>query len=1094
MTPLRRRSHATPSAALTLLAGAALAAAVVPRSVTSSSNQQVIGRAEKIRSESLRHASPRVPHFLVLAPDDDSLPYALKKVLPAVLVAVAKTQLDVVVHYYDTKCSSTNGPLSVFDYYISGQVDVFFGPSCPYVLAPVIRYASEWGLPLLTAAGQNEHFDTKSIYYRLLTRMNGSFSSLGQVFVEVMRQFDWTVVALLFHQFRDNSKGHTDCYFSLSSVFTALGKNATHHSFDENEDFGDIRLMLTKISQKARIILMCASPDTIREIMLAALELNMVGSGEYVFFSVELFTSRNDSRKPWFRKGDPEAKNALAQKAYEALLTVIARTPETEDFINFSEEVKKLALEKFNFSFGSEEVNNFVAAFHEAVILYSIALNETLSEGGSIINGSEITRRMWNRTFTGITGTVRINENGDRDADYSILDMDPVTKEFQVVANYFGVNKSFSDVPGRSIHWPGGKRVPPPDTPRCGFDGSKCPDEELPKYAIVSGVLSGLVVILCVVFFFIYRHFKLEAELASMTWKIRWEEISSSPPGHFKKFGSRMSLTRASLASSNSSEAMFFGDRRQVFIGTGFYKGMVVAIRPFNKLKLEITRSLLMELKNMKDLQHDHIVRFLGICEEPPHCCLVTEYCPRGSLQDILENDEIKLDWMFRYSLMHDIVKGMAYLHNSVIHSHGNLKSSNCVVDSRFVLKITDFGLHSLRSSDTNENHDSYAFWRRMLWTAPELQRRCEPLAAGTQKGDVYSFAIIAHEIVLRQGPFYLGPVQLCPKEIVANVQMSHKVPFRPLLEDDCCSEELAQMIRKCWAEDPAERPDFHTLKPLIRRLNKERQGVNILDNLLSRMEQYANNLEKLVEERTASYLEEKRKAEDLLYQLLPRSVASQLIKGQSVTAESYDNVTIYFSDIVGFTSLSAQSTPMQVVDLLNDLYTCFDSIIENYDVYKVETIGDAYMVASGLPVRNGMLHAREIARMSLALLRTVRTFSIRHRPQEQLKLRIGIHTGPCAAGIVGLKMPRYCLFGDTVNTASRMESNGLPLKIHVSPATKEALDRFKTFRLDLRGDVELKGKGTMTTYWLLEEVDQGVVTTTKAIAESGEHPKETKV
>ncbi|KAJ8965864.1 hypothetical protein NQ314_003866 [Rhamnusium bicolor] len=110
----------------------------------------------------------------------------------------------------------------------------------------------------------------------------------------------------------------------------------------------------------------------------------------------------------------------------------------------------------------------------------------------------------------------------------------------------------------------------------------------------------------------------------------------------------------------------------------------------------------------------------------------------------------------------------------------------------------------------------------------------------------------------------------------------------------------------------------------------------NLLDNLLARMEQYANNLETLVEERTADYLEEKRKCEELLYQLLPKSVAQQLISGESVIAETFDSVTIYFSDIVGFTALSAQSTPLEVVDLLNDLYTCFDSIIENFDVYKV--------------------------------------------------------------------------------------------------------------------------------------------------------------
>jgi atrial natriuretic peptide receptor A len=204
-----------------------------------------------------------------------------------------------------------------------------------------------------------------------------------------------------------------------------------------------------------------------------------------------------------------------------------------------------------------------------------------------------------------------------------------------------------------------------------------------------------------------------------------------------------------------------------------------------------------------------------------------------------------------------------------------------------------------------------------------------------------------------------------------------------------------------------------------------KRISGNILDNLLARMEKYANNLEDLVKERTEACDNERKRAEKLLYRLLPPSVASQLMLGNEVKAESYDSVSIYFSDICGFTNLSANSTPMQVVHLLNILYTLFDSILEEFDVYKVETIGDAYMVVSGLPQRN-QHHACQIARMSLALLDNVKNFRIPHLPNKNLLLRIGLHTGPCVAGVVGLKMPRYCLFGDTVNTASRMESNGL--------------------------------------------------------------------
>ena len=136
-------------------------------------------------------------------------------------------------------------------------------------------------------------------------------------------------------------------------------------------------------------------------------------------------------------------------------------------------------------------------------------------------------------------------------------------------------------------------------------------------------------------------------------------------------------------------------------------------------------------------------------------------------------------------------------------------------------------------------------------------------------------------------------------------------------------------------------------------------------------------------------------------------------------------------------------------------------------------------MVVSGLPVRNGDRHAREIAKMSLTLLYAVRSFKIRHRPGEQLMLRIGIHSGSCVAGVVGMKMPRYCLFGDTVNTASRMESTGLrklftiffivfhfcffictALRIHVSESTKKLLDNTNEFELSLRGEIDVKGKG----------------------------------
>ncbi|KAJ2949259.1 hypothetical protein O0L34_g6212 [Tuta absoluta] len=238
---------------------------------------------------------------------------------------------------------------------------------------------------------------------------------------------------------------------------------------------------------------------------------------------------------------------------------------------------------------------------------------------------------------------------------------------------------------------------------------------------------------------------------------------------------------------------------------------------------------------------------------------------------------------------------------------------------------------------------------------------------------------------------------------------------------------------------------------------------IALVRNAVNTIQVYASSLS----EKARELEYEKELSDSLLYQMLPPSVAKQLKQTQQVPAEFFASVTVYFSDIVGFTAIAAVSTPYQVISFLNSVYKLFDERLECYDVYKIETIGDSYMVASGLPVRNGNRHATEIASMALELLEATAMCRLPHRPDQTLCMRSGIHTGPCVAGIVGSKMPRYCLFGDTINTASRMESTGEPMRIQISDDVKRSLDRSGLFVTSPRGMIDVKGKGEMMTHWL---------------------------
>ncbi|XP_030640212.1 atrial natriuretic peptide receptor 2-like [Chanos chanos] len=475
-------------------------------------------------------------------------------------------------------------------------------------------------------------------------------------------------------------------------------------------------------------------------------------------------------------------------------------------------------------------------------------------------------------------------------------------------------------------------------------------------------------------------------------------------------------------------------DFKPGFIQPAVYDGRTVAVKLIQKKHFTLTKTIRKEVKEVRELDHPNLSKFIGGSIEVPYVTIITEYCPKGSLSDVLLKEDIPINWGFRLSFATDIARGMAYLHQHKMF-HGRLHSRNCIIDDRWVCKISDYGLTTYRKEDYDTVNGTFHCEHLYSVILVEIATRCDIISVKTVKLDV----------------LWRPPLP----ELKAGKS-----------DTDCPDQgDYCELIKKCWSHNVTMRPTFEQVKKMLDKMNLHK--VSPVDMMMNLMEKYSKHLESIVAERTQDLLQEKQKTDRLLYSMLPKPVADDLRQGRTAEAQSYSNATVYFSDIVGFTQLSGSSTPHQVVDFLNKLYTTFDDIIDNYDVYKVETIGDAYMVVSGVPKENGINHAGEIASMALDLISVCHTFKIPHKPTTQLKIRAGIHSGPVVAGVVGTKMPRYCLFGDTVNTASRMESTSEALKIQCSGSTADLLHTLGGYVLTCRGSLNVKGKGEMTTWWL---------------------------
>ena len=264
------------------------------------------------------------------------------------------------------------------------------------------------------------------------------------------------------------------------------------------------------------------------------------------------------------------------------------------------------------------------------------------------------------------------------------------------------------------------------------------------------------------------------------------------------------------------------------------------------------------------------------------------------------------------------------------------------------------------------------------------------------------------------------------------------------------CPSHVQSLMEDCTRDDSSRRPAFEEIGMRLKRIE-------------------ATDLD--------AGMPTKNKATVSLFDIFPRHIAEALRDGKTVEAEHRDVVTIFFSDIVGFTTISSELEPRKVASMLDRLYTKFDELSRKHDIFKVETIGDAYMAVTNLVKDQHDDHAKRIAEFAIDAINAANATYIDLESPEKgfVNIRVGFHSGPVVADVVGTRNPRYCLFGDAVNTASRMESNSKVNRIHCSSDSQDYLrEQCPEIPLKSRGMVAIKGKGDMHTFWVNETGDGG--------------------
>eukprot|EP00293_Proteomonas_sulcata_P016600 CAMPEP_0184291262 /NCGR_PEP_ID=MMETSP1049-20130417/3332_1 /TAXON_ID=77928 /ORGANISM="Proteomonas sulcata, Strain CCMP704" /LENGTH=618 /DNA_ID=CAMNT_0026598661 /DNA_START=51 /DNA_END=1907 /DNA_ORIENTATION=- len=435
------------------------------------------------------------------------------------------------------------------------------------------------------------------------------------------------------------------------------------------------------------------------------------------------------------------------------------------------------------------------------------------------------------------------------------------------------------------------------------------------------------------------------------------------------------------------------------------------------------------DMRVLSKLRHPFIAGVIGAVLQKTKTTILLEYMQYGALSDILQNEIVIIDCEMTKSVLLDISSGLSFLHNyrpEIVH--GDLKTGNVLVDDRFRAKISDFGL--------------FLGGKKRVGKATSMAPEVLLGGRSTTFADIFAFGILMWEICTRRQPYEYENLFEALKAVA-----DHRMNKRPDIPASI-HVVLRNMMSDCWLRSPKARPCVVDLRRII-------DGTPSSD-----FPEHSQH--KLQHHRTQA----------LLTDLLPRHVIEALMRGDEVKQDRCDCATVIFVKVVGLTSLSAEMSEMEIAQMLDGVFTQFDDLAAGHNVYRLETIGETYLGVTNLIEKQDGDHASRIARFALDIMDLAKKTPCNpdNPALGNITLRVGFECGPVVGGVVGNRQKKYTIFGNTVNTASRMESCTHEGTVQCTKTAAEILasqDPELKRCLHSRGKIHIKGRGDMHTYFL---------------------------